>query len=157
MSYNGRSGRSGGRSGGGRGRGDYYKNKYGGGRSSSRGGGGRTSNSHRPRDNTGPGGGTYTALQELLGRLDGQSYGAYHALDTPLTSSPPQQPGGGGGGWHHADAGFRVFVERAQSDPYAAPTRCRIVVETTAAGFPNTTLRYLDNPIRCMALADYLL
>ena len=156
MSYNGGSGRSGGRSGGGRGRGDYYKNKYGGGRSSSRGGGGRTSNSHRPRDNTGPGGGTYTALQELLGRLDGQSYGAYHALDTPLTSSPPQQPGGGGG-WHHADEGFRVFVERAQSDPYAAPTRCRIVVETTAAGFPNTTLRYLKNPIRCMALADYLL
>ena len=144
MSYHGGSGRSG--RGGGGGRGDYYKNKYGGGRSSR--GGGRTSSRH-PRE-TGPGGGTYTALQELLCRLEGQSYGAYHALDTPVTSPQHQ-------GWRNADAGFRVFVERAQSDPYAAPTRCRIVVDPTAAGFPNTTLRYLENPTRCMALADYLL
>jgi hypothetical protein len=50
-----------------------------------------------------------------------------------------------------------VFIERAQSDPYAFPTRCLIVVETIAAGFPITTLRYLDNPIRYMALSDYLL
>ncbi|CAJ1930389.1 unnamed protein product [Cylindrotheca closterium] len=141
MSYRGgrgRGGSRGGNRGGGGGRGEYYKNKYGRG---VRGGGGRGQADDTPR--TAPGGGLYSDLINCLERLDGKSYGAYHDLDTPLDR-----------GWVNSDFGFSLFVERAQSDPFAAPTRCRIIIDGATAAFP---VSLYSNRIRSVALSDYLL
>lgn len=135
MSYRGGGGR--GRGGG---RGEYYKNKYGGGRGGARGGRGQGQGRGQSQAN---GGGSYDDLLNLLQRLDGKSYGAYHDLDTTLER-----------GWVNSSFGFTLFVGRAQSDPFAAPTRCRVVVDANQAAFPPNL--YSDR-VRSMALADYLL
>jgi predicted ABC-class ATPase len=138
----------GGGGGGGGGRGEYYKNKYGGGGGRARGGGYRndsggntTSDSNRDRPATG--GGSYSDLRHLLQRLDGKSYPAYHDLDTTMDR-----------GWVNPQLGFTLYVERAQSDPYAAPTRCRVVVDSSTAGFPHGLYA---NRVRSVGLGDYLL
>lgn len=137
MSNRGGSGRGrGGSRGGGRGggRGEYYKNKYG--------GGGRDRREEgTPRASTG--GGSYGDLISCLERLDGKGYGAYHDLDTPLDR-----------GWVNNGFGFSLFVERAQSDAFAAPTRCRVIINGSKAGFPPSLY---SNGVRSMALSDYLL
>eukprot|EP00980_Cylindrotheca_fusiformis_P003113 scaffold721_cov131-Cylindrotheca_fusiformis.AAC.3 len=140
MSYRG-GGRDsgGGRGGRGGGRGEYYKNKYGGG-GRGRGGRGRGRTDEAPRQANG--GGSYADLIHCLQRLDGKSYGAYHDLDTPLNR-----------GWV-SNLGYTLFVERAQSDPFAAPTRCRVVVESNRAAFPPSLY---SNKVRSIALSDYLL
>lgn len=154
MSYQGR-GR--GRGGGG-GRGEYYKNKYGGGGrgrgvSRGRGGYGRGAgggdqggnnsnidpNAARPGGNNG---GTMSDLVNKLYRIDGQSYPAYHDIESSTrgwTSSSP--------------SAFSLFVGRAQSDPFARPTRCRIVVPASCAQFPAESY---STKIRAVALSDYL-
>lgn len=129
-----------GRGGGGRGRGEYYKNKYGGG------GRGRGNDKHGgdfDAPKSASGGGSYADLLRCLQRINGKSYGAYHDLDTPPTR-----------GWVNSDTGFELFVERAQSDPFAAPTRCRVVLSATQAGFPSSLY---SNPVRRMGLSDYIL
>lgn len=132
----GQSGRGGGGRGGG-GRGEYYKNKYG--RGGGRGRGGNTEgDSHRDAH----GGGSYFDLQKVLHRIDGKSYGAYHDLDTPPTR-----------GWVNSDSGFTFFIERAQSDPFALPTRCRVVVDASKAGLPPNLF---SSKVRSIAAADYL-
>ncbi len=130
--------RGSGHGGRGRGRGDYYKQKYGG-----RGGRGRSEDHQGGDIRSASGGGTYTDLLQCLRRLDGKSYGAYHDLDTP-----PNR------GWVNGDMGFTLYVERAQSDPFAAPTRCRVVLQATTAKYPPSLY---SNPVRRMALADYVL
>lgn len=130
---------------GGRGRGEYYKNKYGGG-GRDRGRGGSSGERYTGGDSsprTANGGGSFSDLQRTLQRIDGKSYGAYHDIDTPLDQ-----------GWVNTDAKFTLFVERAQSDPFAPPTRCRVVVDAVKAGFPPTLY---SNKIRSIALSDYLL
>jgi predicted ABC-class ATPase len=82
-------------------------------------------------------------LINLLQRLDGKSYGAYHDLDTPIDK-----------GWENRDMGFTLFVERAQSDPFAAPTRCRVAVKADRAAFPPVSY---SNKVRSVALSDFLL
>ena len=150
-SYQGGRGGGGGRSGGGGrggrggGRGEYYKNKYGGG---GRGGGGRGrggGNNNDAADNgerIATGGGSYADLQQTLQRLDGKPYPKYHDLDTPADR-----------GWVNSDAGFTLFVERAQGDSFAAPTRCRLVINASHAKFPP---ELYSNKIRSVAVADYL-
>lgn len=146
-------GRHGGRHGGsgdamngrGRGRGDYYKNKYGGGGRGRGGSQGATAHHHDDVSSSRSvtGGGSYVDLQNCLRRIDGKSYGAYHELDTPSDR-----------GWINSFVGYTLFVSRAQSDPFAPPTRCRVVLSAAAAGYPS----YLySNPLRRMALADYVL
>ena len=139
------SGRGGGGRGGGRGRGEYYKNKYGGGGRGGRGrggggrggGGGRDSGQqHRSRNNNA--GGSFDELTSLLNQLDGKSYPAYHDIETDR-------------GWTHED--FSILIGRAQSDPFAPPTRCRIVVPPSSAQFPPNLY---SNKVRAMALGDYL-
>ena len=142
-----------GRGGRGGGRGEYYKNKYGGGRGGGRGGrggggrgggrGGHGGGNDGNTDRVASGGGSYDDLQRLLQRLDGKSYPAYHDLDTPLTR-----------GWYNPSLNYTLFVERAQSDPFAPPTRCRVVVDGRRAGFPPSLY---SNPVRSMALGDFLL
>ena len=132
---NGGKGRSGGR-------GEFYRNKYGrGGRGGDRRGRGNPESDrggHAP-----PGGGSFDDLQNKLRRLDGKPYGAYHDLDTDANH-----------GWVNSKHGFSFFCERAQSDPFAPPTRCRVVIESSRAGFPPQSY---SNRIRSMALADFLL
>jgi predicted ABC-class ATPase len=135
-------GRGRGRGEGGRGgRGEYYKNKYGGGGRGGGRGGGNTEGDSAPRSANG--GGSYADLQRVLQRIDGKSYGVYHDLDTP-----PNR------GWVNSEAGYTLFVERAQSDPFASPTRCRVIIDASKAGFPPSLY---SNKIRSMASADYLL
>ena len=131
-----------GRGGRGGGRGEYYKNKYGGGRGN-RGGRGDRSREVDASFRVANGGGSYSDLRRLLQRIDGKSYGAYHDLDTPINN-----------GWVNIEDGYTLFVERAQSDPFAPPTRCRVVVDAEKARFP---LSLLSNRKRSMAAADYVL
>lgn len=150
MSYRSGRGRGGGRSsgreggsGGGGGRGEYYRNKYGRGGRGRGGGGGRgrpDATANRPAPS---GGGSYHDLQNLLRRLDGKSYPAYHDLDTDLDR-----------GWTNSQKGFTLYCERAQNDPFAPPTRCRVVVDSSKASFPR---KCYSNRIRSMALSDFLL
>ena len=80
----------------------------------------------------------------MLRRLDNKPYPAYHDLDTPT-----------GKGWvNNAQMGYTLFVERAQSDPFAPPTRCRIVVDSSKAGIPK---EMYSTKIRSIGLADFLL
>ena len=133
------------------GRGEYYKNKYGGGgrgRGGGRGGrgrAGRDSNQGAPRSSPPSGGGSYADLKQLLlYQLDNHQYPRYHDLETPLTE---------GSGWHNTEAGFTLLVGRTQSDPFAPPTRCRVIVSAARAQLP---LQAYNNPIRAMATSDYL-
>ena len=82
-------------------------------------------------------------MQNLLRRLDGKSYPAYHDLDTDLNR-----------GWVNSQKGFTLYCERAQSDPFAPPTRFRVVVDAARAGFPRQSY---SNRVRSVALGDFLL
>ncbi|KAL7507866.1 hypothetical protein ACHAXN_004959 [Cyclotella atomus] len=141
------------RGGRGGGRGDYYKNKYGG-RSS--GGGGRgppPPSSPRPDTSSsgtvpqayerpiGDNGGTHKDFIDLLRRLDQKQYPAYRDVESTTK------------GWLNDMEGYSLFIGKAQSDPYAKPTRCRVVVANETAKFPPVSYQ---NKVRSVALGDYL-
>lgn len=134
MSSRGGSSGRGGRGRGGGGRGEYYKNKYGGGRS------GRGSGGQQPRTFNNNAGGSYNDLKRVLSQIDGRQYPSYHDLETSF-------------GWKNDVAGFTLYIGRTQSDPFAPPTRCRVVVNAATAQFPSSLY---SNKIRAIALADYL-
>ena len=145
------------------GRGEYYRNKYGGGRSSRGRGGGGGGRHHKPFNNNNTGqGGTYADLQNLLESIDGRQYPSYHDLET--TTSPNTY-------WLHP-TGFKLQIGRAQSDPFAPPTRCRVHIPPTLVRLPTSILLHNSSgsssstrnsnsnnstKIRCIAAADYLL
>ncbi|CAK0781040.1 hypothetical protein CVIRNUC_005266 [Coccomyxa viridis] len=131
----------GGRGGGGRGRGWYYKQKYG------RGSAGRyNSQKAAPSaEDDGPPSascglahsrGSHADLSSALQRLEGRPYPAYHDME---------------GAWSFP--GFTFILDRAQSDPFAQPSRCRILVPAHVAGFP-AELR--SSRRRQIALCDFL-
>ena len=60
-------------------------------------------------------------LEALLKNLDGKGYGAYKALR---------------GSWRFP--GFTLHVDHVQGDPFAAPSRLRIIVPSETALFPDT-------------------
>lgn len=129
------------------GRGEYYKNKYGGGgrggdrggRGGDRGRGGRGG----PASGSPRGGGSFADLRSVLQQIDGRQYPTYHDLETPNAK-----------GWVNSEAGFTLYVGRAQSDPFAPPTRCRVVVNGTVAQLPPSLY---SNRIRTTAAGDFLL
>lgn len=161
---------------GGRG-GDYYRNKYYGGRGRGRGGGGgyygcsrgdgsTTGNnvsaeeahasSNGGADNSphqselfdinaprlgGNNGGSHAELVELLRRLDGKQYPGYHDIESSSK------------GWVNDKGGYSLFIARTQSDPFATPTRCRIIIKSETANFPPVSYQ---NKVRSVALGDYL-
>jgi predicted ABC-class ATPase len=175
--------RGGGGRGRGGGRGDYYKNKYGngggrggdsyygnggGGRGDSYGNGGRgdygnggggggsrggwsspqpppiaTQPLYGDFNNPATGGGSYFDLEKALTNMDGKPYGAYHELDTPYPR-----------GWVNKARKFTLYIEKAQSDPFASPTRCRIEVDSRRARIP---VAFTSNKIRRVAVGDFLL
>ncbi len=79
---------------------------------------------------------TDRVLFDQLQRLDGQSYKAYKALK---------------GEYDFAD--FTLMIEHVQGDPFAAPSRVRVVVPQEVAQFPRDLWH---SSCRAMALADYL-
>ena len=70
-------------------------------------------------------------------RLDGRGYPAYRDLE---------------GEWSIGD-GITVFVDRVARDPFAPPSRVRVRIEGTVAGFPT---HLFSNRTRRIALADFL-
>ena len=89
----------------------------------------------------GDNGGSHEELVDLLRRLDGKSYPAYHDIESSTR------------GWANDGDGYTLYVARAQSDPFARPTRCRVIVKGDTAKFP--TVSY-QNRIRTVALSDFL-
>ncbi len=75
-------------------------------------------------------------LEATLGRIDGRGYRAYKDIQ---------------GGYDFP--GFTLHIDHVQGDPFAAPSRVRIVVEQDRAAFP-TGVR--DTPARNRALCDFL-
>jgi predicted ABC-class ATPase len=147
------------------GRGEYYRNKYGGGgrgRGDGSGGGGRggggrggrgrgrgsasESDSQQQQGGGGCKGGDYDDLTHLLQNIDGKQYPAYHDLETAEHC-----------GWKYtnqaAGLDFTLQIGRAQSDPFAPPTRCRVVIPVSASRLPET---FFSNKIRRMATGDFL-
>ena len=140
MSSGGRGGR-----GRGRGRGEYYKNKYGGGgrgRGSGRGTGDSGRNLNRSGTPAGGNGGTYGELVALLRSLDNHSYPAFKSIESYERGWKTDGPDG-----------FTIYVGRAQSDPYAPPTRCKIVVPSNHAAFPRVLHQ---NKTQATAMADFI-
>ena len=127
----GRSGSGGSRGGArGGGRGEYYKNRYG--------RGGRGEGPTDVPSSSNAIGGTFSTFLDLLDSLDGKQYGGYRSIETAQ-------------GWVHDN--FILRIMRAQSDPFASPTRCQIEISAAFAQFP--TALYA-NKLRSVALADYL-
>lgn len=78
----------------------------------------------------------YQKLKNLLLRIDGSSYKAYKDIK---------------GSYQFDD--FVLIIDRVQSDPFAAPSKFRVIVNQTVAKLPE----YLFNsPSRRVALQDYL-
>ncbi|MBD2106205.1 ABC-ATPase domain-containing protein [Nodosilinea sp. FACHB-13] len=79
---------------------------------------------------------TQDDLYDQLHRLDGQSYGAYKGLKGK-----------------YAFGEFVLHIDHVQGDPFAAPSRVRVVVPQVVSGFPRQLWKL---PCRAIALADYL-
>ena len=149
------------------GRGEYYRNKYGGG-GRGRGGGGGGGYGGRGGDG-GFGGGrrfdrddgggygqhrggwknqeasaayttTWSDLASLLVGLDNRNYNAYHELERTFV-------------YEQAPLRFQLGFDHIQGDPYASPSRAHVTVDAASAGFP--AAMYTDK-IRNVALCDYL-
>ncbi|PRP79480.1 hypothetical protein PROFUN_12606, partial [Planoprotostelium fungivorum] len=138
------------------GRGEYYKQKYGGGRGGrggGRGGRGGLDNHHQEsfqesyvsqpsqsdtKPNTSSNAATQDSLVRLLRRIDGQSYNAYKDLYREQSWRFPQ---------------FSLHVTRVQSDAFAPPSCFRVYVPAADAKFPRD---FSTSQIRRVALADYL-
>ncbi|MFZ5632904.1 MAG: ABC-ATPase domain-containing protein [Bacillota bacterium] len=76
------------------------------------------------------------SLRQRLLSLDGKGYGAYKAIQ-----------GGYNGGW------FQLFIDHAQADPFAPPSRGRARVLHRVSGFP---LDLYKSKIRRIALQDFV-
>ena len=75
-------------------------------------------------------------LRALLAKIDDKSYKAYKALQ---------------GEYEFGD--YRLIIDHVQGDPFADPSRIRIMVPSDSAQFPK---HLFSNTIRCTALEDYL-
>ncbi|GAB4439266.1 MAG: ABC-ATPase domain-containing protein [Anaerolineae bacterium] len=79
---------------------------------------------------------TAADLQRLLSRLDGKGYPAYKDIRGSYEFNY-----------------FTLFIDHVQGDPFAAPSRLRVRLPMTAAGFPPDTY---SQPSRRIALRDFL-
>ena len=75
-------------------------------------------------------------LTQILQRIDGSSYKAYHDLKGA-----------------HVFPDFTLIFDRIQGDPFASPSQCRVVMNNTVAQFPE---HLFSNEVRAIALRDYL-
>ncbi|NIQ38245.1 MAG: ATPase [Proteobacteria bacterium] len=75
-------------------------------------------------------------LRGTLLRIDGKGYRAYKAIEDSYDFGS-----------------FCLVIDHVQGDPFASPSRVRVVVEVTRSGFP---AEFYRNKIRSMAFRDYL-
>ena len=75
-------------------------------------------------------------LETILRRIDGRGYKAYRAIRG-----------------RYDLGGFRLSVDHVQGDPFAAPSRMSVRVESGRAGFPDSLTA---SRMRRIALADFL-
>jgi predicted ABC-class ATPase len=75
-------------------------------------------------------------LREILNRIDGRSYNAYHEIRGSFTLRE-----------------FTLFVDHVQGDPFAAPSKLRLRVDQALARLPE---ELYDNPARQLAFEDFL-
>ncbi|CAL1693821.1 unnamed protein product [Somion occarium] len=123
----------------GSGRGQYYKNLYG--RGKGRGGDGRPVEDEgrgvkRVRKTENEALGNVDALAQMLRRLDGKSYPAYHDLQ---------------GVWQYPSG--LLVVDHIQGDPFAPASKFRLRATQDLIGYDKSLY---DNPTREVALRDYL-
>lgn len=74
-------------------------------------------------------------LANLLIHLDGQGYKAYKRLQ---------------GEFEFVD--FRLFIDHVQGDPFAEPSRCRVILPINSTSIPG---HFYDNAVRRIAMEDY--
>ncbi|KAE8990453.1 hypothetical protein PR003_g21728 [Phytophthora rubi] len=129
------------------GRGEYYRNKYGGGGRGGRGRGRGDSGGYdrgqgghyndRPR--TPLAAASWDQLGNVLQELHNRNYGSYHELERVF----------------EYDNGLRFSLEfdHIQGDPYASPSRAHVTVSATSAAFP---AEMHGDKTRNVALCDYL-
>ncbi|KAJ3040773.1 hypothetical protein HK097_002473 [Rhizophlyctis rosea] len=138
----GRSGRgyhggaAGGAGGHGRGRGAYYKEKYGGGRSREQ----RNDSVSNLVEPTTTGPESIRNISDLVATLhsiDRSGYGAYKEIK----------------GAYSFPNGVELRIDNVQSDPYAPPSKMRVRVPQQLAGFPDTLY---SSRIRRIALEHYI-
>ncbi|KAL1311542.1 hypothetical protein AAFC00_001662 [Neodothiora populina] len=126
----------------GRGRGAYYKARYGNGRTKGRVDHGASRNTFS--DDVSQEGSavsanrTWSDLRHDLTSIDGQGYGAYNRLR---------------GTYQHYSPDFKLSVDRVQSDAYASPSRVSVRMSWEETGLPS---HYASSEIRMIALADWL-
>jgi predicted ABC-class ATPase len=75
-------------------------------------------------------------LSDILSRIDGRGYKSYRDIEGS-----------------YAFPSHTLIIDHVQGDPYAAPSRVRLVVQQSDAGFPADLY---DAPARNRALCDYL-
>lgn len=75
-------------------------------------------------------------LQRILNRIDGRGYKAYQEIEGIYECGP-----------------YVLFIDHAQGDPFAPPSRVRIRVPQKVAGFSPSLF---SNPSRRIALEDFL-
>lgn len=80
---------------------------------------------------------TSKELQQLLNQLDGKSYGAYKEVK----------------GVYHFGR-YILALDHIQGDPYAAPSRARILMKTSEAGFKK---ELVDTKDKQVATADFII
>ena len=78
---------------------------------------------------------TIATLVDFLNEIDGRGYKAYRDLRRA---------------WEFAD--FVLHVDHVQGDPFAAPTRVRVVLPTATAGLPNAVLTTLSRRVGVASL-----
>ncbi|KXS99013.1 hypothetical protein AC578_6173 [Pseudocercospora eumusae] len=115
--------------GGGRGRGAYYKARY----------GGRGPASHAQPDASSDRPRSWQRLEADLVAIDALQYGAYKRLL--------------GRYQHEEHPPFTLSVHHVQGDAYAAPSRVAAIVKWSETGFPDDCLKH---DIRRTALCDYV-
>ncbi|KAG6949928.1 hypothetical protein JG688_00014420 [Phytophthora aleatoria] len=136
------------------GRGEYYRNKYGGGRGGGRGGRGGRGRGRGDSEGFDRGhGGSYsdrprtplaTASWEQLGHvlqeIHNRNYGAYHELERVFE-------------FQSNSLRFALEFDHIQGDPYASPSRAHVTVSATSAAFP---AEMHQDKVCNVALCDYL-
>ena len=79
-----------------------------------------------------------TALSQILSRIDGKGYKAYKDIQ---------------GSYEFEEEGFVLHIDYVQGDPFASPSKVRVVMSQEVAGFPPETF---SNKSRQVATRDYV-
>lgn len=130
----------------GRGRGEYYKNKYGGGRSAKQDQQNYQDTSLYFEENDLDDEMRHETLLQKLRGIDGSSYPAYRVIET--SNKRPSWM------FHRLDLQYSLFIGKVQSDPFAPPTRCRLIIPSHVMNLPQDL--YLGTKLRAIATSDFL-